>query len=449
MALEWTSAPLAGVTPSRAVPLVNGERIFDGNVALVKGAGELASGVSYRLHHAGFKVVMTELEQPLCVCRAASFAEAVPNGRKELEGVEAAYVGGVEEALQVINQGHVAILVDEPGGAANSIRPTVLVDAIMAKRNTGTRKSDAPIVLALGPGFRAGEDAHAVIETKRGHRLGRVLLTGSAEPNTGVPELIDGHTVNRLLLSPAAGTLACRSHIGDRVRAGEVVAVVGGTPVVAGISGIVRGLLPEGYAVDAGAKVGDLDPSAEPEFCYSLSDRALSIGSAALAAIIELWPRAIGDNGGPARRRGRRSPALPAGELLSVPEFALLGLLAQRPAHGYDLSRLLAPGTELGSVFRLGLSQLYASLTKLETHGLITDAAPEAVTSARGKRVYQLTDSGRRQFEDWLRRPVPGSRYIRPDFLVKLYFARRTGARVATALVDQQRDVLRDELLVS
>ncbi|MBV8086844.1 MAG: EF2563 family selenium-dependent molybdenum hydroxylase system protein, partial [Chloroflexi bacterium] len=339
-------------------------------MALVKGAGELASGVSYRLRHAGFKVVMTELQQPQCVCRAASFAEAIPNGHKELEGVEAEYVASAEVALAVVEQARVAILVDEQACAVETLKPTVVVDAIMAKRNTGTRLADAPLVVALGPGFVAGQDVHAVIETKRGHRMGRVLLSGAAEPNTGVPELIDGHTINRLLLAPDSGTLRCRRAIGERVRAGEVVATVADKPIVAGISGVVRGLLPEGYAVAEGAKIGDLDPSAEPEFCYTLSDRALAIGSATLAAVIELWPRAV-TTPGLARRRGRRPLNAPDGELLSAAEFALLGLLDERPAHGYDLSRLLQPDTDLGAVVHIGLSQLYASLAKLDGHALI------------------------------------------------------------------------------
>jgi xanthine dehydrogenase accessory factor len=422
---------------------LNGEHVFEGVVALVKGAGELASGVSYRLHHAGFQVVMTELEQPLCVCRAASFAEAIPAGRKELEGVEAEYAGSAEAARGIIARGRVAILVDEHARAIEALRPTVAVDAIMAKRNTGTAISDAPVVIALGPGFAAGQDVHAVIETKRGHRMGRVLLSGSAEPNTGVPELIDGHSINRLLLAPDSGTLRCQRPIGDRVRAGEVVATVNDKPVVAGISGVLRGLLPEGYAVASGAKVGDLDPSAEPEFCYTLSDRALAIGSATLAAIIELWPRAAEADGRLARRRGRRPLTAPENELLSVAEFALLGLLHQRPAHGYDLFRLLGGNTDLGSVFRLGLSQLYASLTKLETHGLVRGEVAEA---ARARRVFHLTESGERQFLEWTQRPVPSSRYIRVDFLAKLYFARRLDISAARALVASQLEVLEMEL---
>jgi len=389
---------------------------------------------------------MTELEQPLCVCRAASFAEAVPNGRKELEGVEAEYVASAEAALAVIELGRVAILVDEQALAVETLKPTVVVDAIMAKRNTGTTISDAPLVIALGPGFIAGQDVHAAIETKRGHRMGRVLLSGSAEPNTGVPELIDGHTITRLLLAPDSGTLRGQRHIGDRVRAGEVVATVGTKPVVAGISGVLRGLLPDGYAVAAGAKVGDLDPSAEPEFCCTLSDRALAIGSAALAAILELWPRTAGAaNGAFTRGRGRRPSTAPERELLSVAEFALLGLLHRQPAHGYDLSRKLAPDTDLGSVFQLGLSQLYASLAKLETHGLIGAQAAEPAR-AGGRRIFHLTESGERQFLDWVRRPVPNSRYIRVDFLAKLFFARGLGPAFAADLIADQLERLGREL---
>lgn len=422
------------------------DRLFEDAVAVVKGAGELASGVTYRLRHAGFRVVMTELEQPLCVCRAASFAEAIPNGRKKLEGVEAEYVASADAALAVLEQGRVAILIDEQALAIETLKPTVVIDAIMAKRNTGTAISDAPIVIALGPGFVAGQEVHAVIETKRGHRMGRVLLAGSAEPNTGVPEIIDGHTINRLLLAPADGTLQSQRQIGDRVRAGEVVATVAGKPVVAGISGVVRGLLPDGYAVTSGAKVGDLDPSAEPEFCYMLSDRALAIGSGTLAAILELWPQlTVAEDSALKRRRGRRPSTSPEGELLSVAEFALLGLLHERPAHGYDLSKLFAPNTDLGSVFRLGLSQLYASLTKLETHGLVQSEASEPIRG-KSRHVFHVTESGERQFLEWVKRPVSNSRYIRVDFLTKLFFARRLGQDIAGALVADQLALLELEL---
>ncbi|MBV8085922.1 MAG: EF2563 family selenium-dependent molybdenum hydroxylase system protein [Chloroflexi bacterium] len=423
--------------------------MFEDSIAVVKGAGELASGVAFRLRHAGFRVVMTELEQPLCVCRAASFAEAIPRGRKALEGVEAEYVASVEAALAVLDQGRAAILVDEQARAVEALKPAVVVDAIMAKRNTGTSRSDAPLVIGLGPGFVAGQDVHAVIETKRGHTMGRVLLNGSAAPNTGVPELIDGHTINRLLLAPASGTLSAERAIGDRVQAGDLVARVGGLPVVAGISGVVRGLLPDGYAVDQGMKVGDLDPSAEPEFCYTLSDRALAIGSGALAAVLELWPRTVAGSGdAPGRRRGRRPPQSPDDDLLSVGEYTLLGLLRERPAHGYDLSKVLQPETDLGAVVRLGLSQLYASLAKLETHGFVRGEAASSLR-ARGRRVFHVSDAGERRFLDWVTRPVQGARHIRVDFLTKLYFARRLDGDAAVDLVATQIDVLKGEVRAS
>jgi len=215
---------------------------------------------------------------------------------------------------------------------------------------------------------------------------------------------------------------------------------------VAGISGVLRGLLPDGYVVASGAKVGDLDPSAEPAFCYMLSDRALAIGSGVLAAVLELWPRlGAAEDSRLKRRRGRRPSSTPEDQLLSVAEFALLGLLRERPAHGYDLSRLVAPDTDLGIVFRLGRSQLYASLVKLESHSLVKGETAESA-SARGRRVFHVTDRGDREFLDWAMRPVPSSRYIRIDFLTKLYFARRLGQEVAARLVSDQLWSLEGEL---
>ncbi len=421
--------------------MTTSEKPFRDFIAVVRGAGELASGVAFRLHRAGFQVVMTELEQPTCIAHTACFASAIPQGRKELDGVTAVRASSVAEALRLAKEATVAVLPDPTAALLPAFEATVVVDGIMAKRNTGTSQADAPIVIGLGPGFVAGEDVHAVVETKRGHRLGWVIAHGRAESNTGVPELIDGQSISRMLTAPATGALEPRCQIGDRVRAGEPIALVAGTPVVAGISGIVRGLLPGGYEVEAGAAVGEIDPSAERDYCYSLSDRALAVGSGALAAILELWPALPAADELPLRGRGRRPRTRPGEDILGAAEYALLGLLAERPAHGYELSKTFSGEGDLSSVCRLGLSQLYADLNKLESLGLVAEAADP---SRAGKKVYSLADSGRRQLEQWLARPVSGASWLRVDFMAKLYFARRRGSQ--RVLIAEQARVLEEEI---
>ncbi|MHB8619300.1 MAG: selenium-dependent molybdenum cofactor biosynthesis protein YqeB [Chloroflexota bacterium] len=425
------------------------DKPFRDTLALIKGAGELASGVAYRLHQAGFQVVMTELAEPTCVCHAASFAEAIPHGRKTIDGASASHATSAAEALDLVRADSLAVLADPGASVATELQPTVLVDAIMAKRNTGTRLADAPIVVGLGPGFLAGDDVHAVIETKRGHRLGWVIVHGAAEPNTGVPEAIAGETASRLLLSPARGSVRVIREIGQRVRAGEVVAEVGGEPVTAPLAGVLRGLLPAGYSVDAGTKIGDVDPLAEPEYCFSLSDRALAVGSGVLAAVLELWPTipapVAAEAGLPPKRRGRKR-ATPGEELLGPEEFALLGLLIEQPAHGYDLARAFEPGADLGAIFRLRLSQLYAVLAKLESLGLVTSAPVPAGGHGRGRKVFSIAPAGQRQFQLWLGRPVRKVRYLRVDFMAKLYFARRAGGQTAGMLIEDQAAVIAHEI---
>jgi xanthine dehydrogenase accessory factor len=261
-------------------------------LVLIKGAGDLASGVALRLVHAGFGVVMTELAAPTCVRRTVSFCRAVPEGRALVEDVEAVLVGpSLAEVMRVAESGRVAVMVVEPDGSVAGVashtllKPDAIVDGIMAKQNTGTRITDAALVVALGPGFTAGVDCHAVVETARGHTLGRVLWQGSALANTGVPGNIGGYTTERLLRSPCAGVFSPTAEIGDRVRPGDVVATVEGQPVIAQIDGVLRGLLPEGLVVTAGMKAGDVDPRAEKSHCFTVSDKALSVAGGVLEAV--------------------------------------------------------------------------------------------------------------------------------------------------------------------
>src|SRR5512139_2441087 len=260
---------------------------MQGLTVLIRGAGEMASGVAHRLFRSHFKICLLEIPEPLAVRREVSFCEAAYEGEKEVEGVRSKRISSVEEIGSVWKEDMIPLLIDPEGKETREVlKPQVLVDAIMAKGNLGTQMEDAPWVIALGPGFTAGKDAHAVIETNRGHNLGRVLLRGSAEPDTGVPGDISGYTIERLLRTEKKGTFHSQSSIGDRVEKGAVVAVVDDFPVIAGISGIVRGLLRDGVKVTKGMKVGDIDPRGKRENCFTISDKARAIGGGVLEAIL-------------------------------------------------------------------------------------------------------------------------------------------------------------------
>jgi len=265
----------------------------------VKGAGDLATGVIHRLSRAGFAVMATELAEPTVVRRTVAFAEAVALGQVSVEDVTARLARSLEEMQAAIASGQVPIVVDPDGIWLKRMQPAVLVEATLSKYNSGVTMSDAPIVIALGPGYEAGKDAHAVIETNRGHNLGRVYLHGRAEPNTGTPGAIGGYSIERLLRAPCAGVLYGVRQIGDLVQAGETVAVIRaneGTdreavPVTAAISGILRGLLRDGLRVSHGMKVGDIDPRAAREHCFSISDKARAIAGGVLEAVLYLMNR--------------------------------------------------------------------------------------------------------------------------------------------------------------
>jgi len=260
--------------------------VGQGVVIIVKGAGDLASGVIARLHRAGFPVVATEIDQPTTVRRTVAFSEAVYAGEVTVEDVRARRLRDSDEVPQAWNDGVVPVLIDPLWTIVQILRPAVVVDAIMAKRNLGTRLSDAAVVIGLGPGFTAGVDVHAVVETNRGHDLGRVLWQGSAEADTGVPGLIEGHSVQRILRAPVAGVLREGKAIGDHVEAGDVVCSVEGVSVRAGIRGILRGLLHPGLPVYPGMKIGDIDPRATRTHCFTISDKSLAIGGGVLEAVL-------------------------------------------------------------------------------------------------------------------------------------------------------------------
>lgn len=255
---------------------------------LVRGGGDLASGVVYRLHRSGMQVMVLERAEPTVIRRAVAFGAAMFEGLVEIEGIVGRRVDALEEAEGSLAKGEVPVIADPEGKAISEWSPEVLVDAILAKRNLGTKITDAPIVIGLGPGFEAGVDVHAVVETERGHNLGRVILEGRAAPDTGIPGAVNGYTVERVLRAPCAGVFEAERQIGDAAKEGEVVGYVNGTRVVAGITGVIRGLIADGLMVREGLKVGDIDPRGIREHCFTISDKALAIGGGVLEAIFYL-----------------------------------------------------------------------------------------------------------------------------------------------------------------
>ncbi len=273
--------------------------LFINHPVLLRGGGDLATGVAYRLHHAGFPIIVTELPHPLVVRRRVALATAVLQGEITIEDLRGVRVNSLEEAQELSSTGTIPVLVSPklPADLLNSLsrRTTgvvtrhsslTLVDARMAKRNIDTRIDQAPLVIALGPGFTAGVDCHAVIETNRGHRLGRVIRQGTAEANTGTPGIVGGKGRERVLRAPAAGAASWRVDIGDRVREGQIMGDVAGLSVAAPFDGVVRGLIAPGTAVPAGLKIGDVDPRDDAEASTTISDKALAIGGGVLEAVL-------------------------------------------------------------------------------------------------------------------------------------------------------------------
>ncbi len=255
---------------------------------IVRGGGDLATGVVCRLYRAGLKVLITEVPEPLAVRRLVSFSEAVFQGKVAVEEITAVLISEVGQAKSTWSGGQIPVLVDPEGAAIHSLSPQVVIDARMLKKSLETGKEAAPLVIGLGPGFTAGENCHAVVETKRGHRLGRVIWDGSAAPNTGIPESVNGRGGERVLRAPAAGELFTLAEIGDHVKAGQTLAEVAGLAVTAPFNGVLRGLLRSGVQVKQGLKIGDVDPRDDPEYCRMVSDKSLAIGGGVLEAILSM-----------------------------------------------------------------------------------------------------------------------------------------------------------------
>ncbi|MCB2185050.1 MAG: EF2563 family selenium-dependent molybdenum hydroxylase system protein [Deltaproteobacteria bacterium] len=258
---------------------------------LVRGAGEMASGVAHRLCRAGFWVVMTEVPEPLAVRRAVSFCEAVYEGHKTVEGLTARLVPNPAAAPAVWAQGELPVLVDPEMTCRHELAPQVVVDALLAKRNLGLTPDLAPLTIGLGPGFAAPEDAHLVIETHRGHNLGRLIYQGATLPNTGIPGEMGGYTHQRVLRSPGDGVFRALVELGDKVSAGQAIGLVGGQEATAQVGGVLRGLIRPGITVQKDWKIGDVDPRNQAEYLDTISEKARAIGGSVLEGILHAFNR--------------------------------------------------------------------------------------------------------------------------------------------------------------
>lgn len=263
------------------------------NLVIVRGGGDIATGTISKLYKCGFPVVILEVKNPSAIRRNVAFCEAVYQGEQIVEDVTCVLAGSVEEAEALLKEGKLPMLVDPLGSCISRLKPIALVDAILAKKNLGTTMDMAPITVALGPGFEAGKDVDAVIETMRGHSLGRVIYQGKALENTGVPGLINGYGKERVIHSPAQGTFRNVCKITDTVEKDQVIGRVetpeGSIPVKASLDGLLRGLIRDGYPVTKGFKIADIDPRiTEYNNCFTISDKARCIAGGVVEAIMYL-----------------------------------------------------------------------------------------------------------------------------------------------------------------
>lgn len=281
---------------------------------VVRGAGDLATGTIIKLVKSGYAVIALETETPAAIRRTVSFSEAVYAGKQQVEDVSSVLARTPQEAYEIARRGIPAILVDPEGDSIGLLHPAAVIDAILAKKNLGTHREMAPVTIALGPGFSAGTDVDVVVETKRGHDLGRLIYEGTAAPNTGIPGVIAGYGAERVMHAPASGILHVKAQIADIVEKGAVIAVIEpertmreahrengksaapcteGVPVYASLSGLLRGLIRDGYPVTTGMKIADIDPRAnERENCYKISDKARCIAGGVLEALLHAGVRA-------------------------------------------------------------------------------------------------------------------------------------------------------------
>lgn len=260
---------------------------------VVRGGGDLATGVIHRLWRAGFTPLVLECAQPAAIRRQVALCEAVYAGSTTVEGMTGVLIHSLSEAVAVWQAGQVPVMVDEAAKCVAILQPDIVIDAIIAKKNLGTNMDMAPLTIALGPGFTAGTDVHAVVETKRGHNLGLIIRTGSAAPNSGIPGVIAGFGKERVLHAPAAGSLHIVHDIGSVVEQGQLIATITTeqgevVPVCATLTGIIRGMIREGFVVTKGFKIADIDPRQEElANCFTISDKARCIAGSVLELVCE------------------------------------------------------------------------------------------------------------------------------------------------------------------
>lgn len=299
---------------------------------VIRGAGDLATGIASRLYHGGHQIIMTETKEPLTVRRMAALSRAVYEDTACVEDLMGVLAHSPQEAEKILQGGDIPVLVDETAATAFKLAPDVAVDAILAKRNTGTSIGDAPFVIGIGPGFTAGKDCNCVIETQRGHTLGTVIYKGSAIPDTGIPADVGGYTTERLIRAAGNGEMEPKAAIGDLVKKGQIVAVTGGREVCAKMDGIVRGMLQAGVRVKENLKIGDIDCRCEPNHCFTISDKARAVGGGVLEAV----------SGYQAMRDRYAIAVLAAGKSLRFGGNKLLAEVKGKPLFQYTLERLAA-----------------------------------------------------------------------------------------------------------
>lgn len=259
------------------------------NIVIVRGGGDLATGVIHKLHKSKINVLILETEKPTAIRRTVSFCNAVFEGSMEVEGVKCELAKDLDSIYQIFERGNIPLMIDEKCEILEDIKPIALIDAIIAKKNLGTKIDMAPVTIALGPGFEAGKDVLAVIETKRGHDLGRILYSKSAAENTGIPGEIKGHSKDRVIHANETGIINNISQIGDYVKKDQVIATIGDKNVYATIEGVLRGIIHDDMYVKHGLKIADIDPRKEEvENCYKISDKARCIAGGVLEALINI-----------------------------------------------------------------------------------------------------------------------------------------------------------------
>lgn len=258
------------------------------NIVVLRGGGDIATGIGHRLFKAGFKLVVIDIEKPTTIRRKVSFAQAIYSGEIEVEGVRAVLAKNIEEAYKIIENGDIPVLIDKDAEIVSKIKPMAVVDSILAKKNLGTNINMAPITIGVGPGFQAGVDVHLVIETNRGHYLGRVIESGRAMEDTGIPGNIIGYTEERIIRAKGEGLVKNYHKIGDRVKSGDKICRTGDVEVYARIDGVIRGLIKEDLYVKKGMKIGDIDPRGIVQYTSTISDKARAVGGGVLEGIMYL-----------------------------------------------------------------------------------------------------------------------------------------------------------------